>query len=706
MKVKQGQVFNLMDTNGRRNDVINALQGYLKILDELINLQHMEWQRLPESMAQFKFYKQAIELSPDVFKNHGPYDSLLAELTRHPDLKSAVLGNDIEWLRRNAESYSDIIALFDKGIEDRARHYTSNLVKLGFVAEDRNISEVGNVLLEKQALCKDTLETLLPINDMNVVYLRQLLKLRVFTNDESRYYSPFNMAILALLKRERISLNEFCEIVQGISPYNEIDDIEAYIESYQEGDVITNILVDIPASITVDGKLDWDSFRSNFKNGKSMDIVAVYYQFYEALYEFNCSRDEESLETLLTIYEQEQSKINKAFGFGRNIFQTRRGERPSVNDFLEQQDSDMFSEQFNVRIYERFSKSKTYDQIKEYSDTTIRIFKATGVISFNNGFAELSCKDLTSKIFNIEAICDRVLGNFDEDLNAYYDCFNEYEGDLYTYFCMVHSVEEIMNYTDNEIKGIIGEIQEEFGGLEVAEISKVVEDRKKQEFIDFIARKYPETQVKYLLGLFADRTNDGELKAFVCPDATVPTIYEYIVGLAWYYFSNSRIDLLDSFNLTLSADFEPLVHAGGGMGDIVIYEEDKVIMLEATLMNPNSQKRGEWEPVLRHSVNLKIDEEDKGTGREVTTFFIADTFDDNTINIWKAISSVPLQSSIDKDKYTNNVIIMPVNNGELCSLMDKKAEYDELICKVRELFIADEVNFDIEWRNKFIEELI
>ena len=205
--------------------------------------------------------------------------------------------------------------------------------------------------------------------------------------------------------------------------------------------------------------------------------------------------------------------------------------------------------------------------------------------------------------------------------------------------------------------------------------------------------------------MFSDRSNDGKIKEEVYPDATVPTIYEYIVGLAWYYFSNKRIDLLNSFNLTLSANFEPLTHAGGGMGDIVIYEEKQVIMLEATLMNANSQKRGEWEPVLRHSVNLKIDEE-SSTNREVTTFFIADSFDFNTINIWKAISSVPLQSSSDKDKYTDNVIIMPINNDELSKLMDRKNEYNSIIQQVRKLFLKDITSFDKDWREKFISTVI
>ena len=208
------------------------------------------------------------------------------------------------------------------------------------------------------------------------------------------------------------------------------------------------------------------------------------------------------------------------------------------------------------------------------------------------------------------------------------------------------------------------------------------------------------------MNLFNDRSNDAKIKELVCPDSSVPTIYEYMVGIAWYYFSGKRINLLQSFNLTLSANFEPLMPAGGGQGDIVIYEEDKVVMLEATLMNANSQKRGEWEPVLRHSANLKIEEESNNTGRDVTTFFIADTFDYNTINIWKAVSSVSLQSSVDKEKFTDNVIIMPISTNELVSLMDKSYDYDKIISKVRYLFNENRISFDLEWRKKFIDKIV
>lgn len=231
-------------------------------------------------------------------------------------------------------------------------------------------------------------------------------------------------------------------------------------------------------------------------------------------------------------------------------------------------------------------------------------------------------------------------------------------------------------------------------------------DKRKKEFALFLEKSYPEEKVKKILRLFADRSHDRQIKEMVSQDASVPTIYEYIVGIAWYYFSGKRIDLLGSYNLTLSADFEPLVHAGGGQGDIVIYEKDKVVMLEATLMNANSQKRGEWEPVLRHSINLKVEEETAKTGREVTSFFIADRFDYNTINIWKAIAAVPLQSTVERDKFTDNVVIMPVRSEELCSLMDQHREYDGMIARVHELFEVDKVSFDINWRDKFMKKVI
>lgn len=704
MIVGERQVFNLMDTNGRRNDVITAMQGYLNILDYVRNDLRLPWSSMPDSLAQFIFYKEAIEMFPDVFKQHRPYDILAEEIDSHPALKAAIENVDSEWLSDHSLEYSDLYRKFDMGAENRARHYTSNLVKLGFADDRRDISPVGEVLLERSTLHKDELENLLPLNNENIIYLRQLLKLRIFDSSKTLYYSPFIMGIYALLRRSRLSENEFLEIVQGNSPYSDIDDIESYIDNYTEGHLFDDYVINIPVEVNTNVRLSREVFFNNFPNRKSTGAVNIYFEYYNRLFVFYHDRVTTRLNELLTYYEDNRQMLNKAFGLGRNIFSQRTGERPDVIDFLDENE-EMFSSDINQYLYQKFSISKAWDVIREYSDTTKRIFKASGIISFANGYAELAYHELCEYIFDEDLLKNKILGNIDDELSPYYDCYEEYEDSIYSYYCSDLSVCQIFELEEN-IEEISEDISVEFDGAPFEEIPHIIADRRRQKFETFISTSYPADRVKEILTLFSNRRNDRQIKAAVSEDATVPTIYEYIVGIAWYYFADKRIDLLSSYNLTLSANFEPLNHAGGGQGDIVIYEENDVTMLEATLMNVSSQKRGEWEPVLRHSVNLKAEEETNETGRRVTTFFIADVFDANTVNIWKAIASVPLQSTIDHETYTDNIVIMPISSMELCQLMDKSDEYDSVIQKVHDLFEVDKVNFDIEWRDKFITEII
>ena len=700
MTITENQIFNLMDTNGRRKDVVDALQGYLTILDGILRKQKLPWGRLPGSAAEFEFYRQAIALSPDVFQKHGKYDALAAQLDKMPELKKAIAERDVYWLSQNYSKYpKEWREGFDKDVEARARHYTSTLVKLGFTDDQRQITDVGDVLLGNIPLRRDGIEVLLPLNDTNIVYLRQLLKLRIFDGKCERHYSPFCMALYALLRKERISQDAFCAIVQGLSPYHNIIDYDAFMDECEKNGVIQDDSVHMPEDMDSSIEISECDFKRFFKNGKSEATIMVYYGFYQALVHFIQAKSDGRLDKLLTFYESHKGILNKAFGYGSNLFQNKRGNRPTVEDFLKNENTDLFTFQDGLRslnsiLYRRFEQSKTMDAIREYSDTTIRIFKATGLISFDNGYVELVCRDLCQCVFDKDVIKSRIMGGASK------------EDGSYSPYWMNHSLSEILSYSDEQLADILNDVRIEFSGASLAEIPQIVQRRRKTDFEKVIADRYPEERVKYLLGLFSDRSNDSAIKEAVCQDAAVPTIYEYVVGLAWYYFSDKTIDLLQSFNLTLSADFEPLTHAGGGMGDIVIYEPDKVIMLEATLMNANSQKRGEWEPVLRHSVNLKIEVETSDS-REVTTFFIADSFDANTINIWKAISSVPLQSSTDKSKYTDSVIIMPVNNAELMRLMERKSEYNQIIRQVRSLFLKDvqRQSFNRNWRDEFISQL-
>lgn len=81
MYIEEKQVFNLMDTNGRRSDVLNAFNIYLQTLQEIKDDYPSEkWSNYPKSIAQFLFYTKAVEKSKDVFKKHGKFDEFINTL--------------------------------------------------------------------------------------------------------------------------------------------------------------------------------------------------------------------------------------------------------------------------------------------------------------------------------------------------------------------------------------------------------------------------------------------------------------------------------------------------------------------------------------------------------------------------------------------------------------------------------------------------
>ena len=708
----KGEVFKLMDSNGRRKDVINALNGYLSILDEMESKGDFLWKpiksREENSLTQYKFYERALNISQDVFKKHDKYDYVVEQLKANPELEKAIEANDLKWLSDHISEYPDILKEIDISIEARARFYTDTLVNLGFANQERFITPVGRALLGQIPVEKDKLESLFPLRDINIIYLRQLLKLRIFSDDGERYYSPFCLAVYALLKKERIDSSEFFEMIQGINPDMEVDDWEEYVDNYYEGKYWDDLDIDIPDELYTNSKLEEETFKAYFKSGKTQGSVNIYWEFYGLLYEFNTNRTQHNLNALLLMCEDDAKKdiIKKAFGYGRSMFGHKKGQTPTVEEFLENDVTSLFSDNINSPLYHRFFLSKKIDEFHEKADTTRRIFKASGLIKFDNGYVELAYKEICRYVFDEEKMKKKFIGTMSDDLNSNYECYDDYEGDIHTFFCEEYSIEEILEYFQNEYDQIIENIVDEFSGAAIEEIPEIMRTRRNNEFREYLAIQYPENKVKKLLGLFSNRANDSKIKKEVNPDASVPTIYEYLVGIAWYYFSDKQIDLLDSYNLNLSANFEPISFAPGGDGDIVIREADKVLMLEITLMNENAQKRGEWEPVLRHSVNLKVEEEKNENPRTVTTFFIADSFDNNTINIWKAVSSVPLESSVNKNEFTDNVVIMPVNTDELISLMDKKAQYNTIINQVRGLFVSETTNFDLQWRSRFMSSII
>lgn len=702
---KSDQVFNLMNTNGRRSDVINAYTIYMEILNDLGNIDgDFTFSNFPNSFKQFLFYEEAIKRSPEVFQKHTNYDWVKQKLNEEA-YSSAFYDRDVENMKKLSEG-KKFLKNLDNGVEDRARHYTSNLVKVGFTYYDRKITPVGFAFVEGKDITRDNFEELLPIDNVNLIFLRQLLKLRIYSPDYARYYSPMMMCIYLLRKKKLISISDLQLAISVINPSKpaEADLLLEHINSQSldkfEQDYISYI--DTPEMDKIKNlaiPMTSKEFDEYFKNRKSK--VKEYYEFYKLLVKFRNNSNSNNLLALYKLYEGSKSKIDKAFGHDKSIFNFDKKNPSDLKTFKDLNKDHVFLSEGNINeiIYSSFMSSKRHDTVKEYSDTLLRLLSVTGIIHFTNGFASLKFNDLWDTIFDNIDIKEYIFGHSTkEEYKAYEENINS---DFYNH----RTISSIFSLEKAKVTSATSRIVNLYGASSIEAAKDKIKDKLKDEFIEFIEKEFPKEKILKLLELILNRKNDEEIRKIVGSKAAVPTIYEYLVGIAWYYISEKEYDVLSSFRLTMNANFLPETHAGGGDGDIVIEYEDIVVMLEATLMNKNAQKRGEWEPVLRHAANLSIDSDPK----KVFTFFIADEFDDNTINIWRAVASVPLKSSKEvktKGFVARNVTIMPLNTREIISILNNSNKHLSIIKSVEKSFSSLSQDFDIEWRDKVLKEII
>lgn len=705
MKVKDlGQVFNLFDTNGRRKDTINAYKIYCNILEQIYEESETGvWGRYPNESTQFKFYKLAIENSPEIFKQHPKFDAFVKAM-EDPFIRAEFSKGDISHLKRT-KGLRELYDNLDIQIEGRARHYSSNLVKIGLCDEQRQLSPVAKSWIHGKKLKRSRFERLLPIDETNLIFLRQLLKLRVYTKEGDKYYTPMMMAIYILLNTPRITEELFITMIQMLNPYLPVEP-DKFVEDFLLGnheklqsEYIPSVSNEAFAEVLAESiPMSEEVFARHFKSGKSKEAVFVYREFYECLVEFNNLKTQETLEKIVYLFSDKKKKemINKAFGFGQNIFTFDKRDKMNINKFIDLNEGlDILSNnEINIKLLSKFQASKRYDIIQEYGDVMRRVMKVTGIISFKNGVVELAQRDLWENLFKDINIKDLIFND------STIDEYNSYEKEKTSPFFNNLTIEEILYCEDEKIEKTIVGIKDKLNLSSEDEIRKTLYNRTSLAFIKHIEENYPKEKVLEILSLFSDRANDIKIQKMVAENTDIPTIFEYIVGIAWYHISSKKFDLFSSFNLSMSADFEPETHAGGGNGDIVIDYGDYILMLEVTLMNKQAQKRGEWEPVLRHATNLTIEEYPK----RVTTLFIADELDENTINIWRAVATVPLKSS-RSNEYAESVRIMPLKNSELADMLNNNIDECALLENIKKSFNMLSSNFNMNWRSEILNKI-
>ncbi len=229
----------------------------------------------------------------------------------------------------------------------------------------------------------------------------------------------------------------------------------------------------------------------------------------------------------------------------------------------------------------------------------------------------------------------------------------------------------------------------------------VLKKERKSRFEKLLSGKFPREQVESLLVLMEDRHNDAKVQSAVTDNADVPTIFEYIVGIAWYYISGSTGDVLDYMNLSLGADFLPKTHAGGGEADIVWqYEENPpyykkhALLIEVTLAEKDSQRRMEMEPVSRHLGEYRLAH--PGDNISYCTF-VTTNLNFNVIADFRGKRFQTYYNSSNKHEKVQGLKIIPIDTKMLRRMLEKKVSYAS-VCEIFDAY--DRKTCDpVEWHD-------
>ena len=317
---------------------------------------------------------------------------------------------------------------------------------------------------------------------------------------------------------------------------------------------------------------------------------------------------------------------------------------------------------FKRVFFEREHIIKWKVNLKEYFDLNKRYFSLTDIVKFGEDKIEL---DLLPKYYFKEIIDDLL----DENLLE--------EEDYLNLFHSIVPIEKISDKYKTDISELVNEINKELHtDLTIDNINTYLEDEKIKQFNKLIDERFKDSDLLLLIDLIKDR-RDSEVCSYVSDNADVPTIFEYILGIAWYRISNKEGNILKFMNLSLDADLLPKTHAGGGMADIVYeYKENNYpkhnLLIEATLSESTGQRHMEMEPVSRH-----LGEDISSTNNENDyALFVAPNLEERLILDFRNMRSRFYPKA--NGGYIEGLKIIPIDTNILKKFITEHKKYSDI----------------------------
>lgn len=581
-----------------------------------------------------------------------------------------------------------------------AREKTSGLAAIGLIDGNRDLTVAGRSLLNVAKSGNFERNNPLQIPADSFIYLKQLLKTHVDVENNS--VRPFAVAVYVISKLGYLTDDEFTYLLpictnaantaKIISAIRTLRDVkynidEIIISRLMAMDNYKKALHYFLSARVTDDVICSIGMNRKSGSGGNRKYDFPYYKFYELLRAVVLNRDAKSVLPLL----EQSLKINgKAATFWRrHIFKSVHRSKVKRDELLALSDAPILKTEserdFRIAFFELLHLFKAKATLADYADLNQRYFKTTDTMIFADGKVEL---DVLPRCW---------FGEFSDRMPeiAFSKCIQlQYDIEL----------TDIAPFLVLDEQKLFVDIEQLFGKkiTNISDVLAVVYDEKYKRFNKLIDERFDRSVLVDLFNKFEQR-EDSTIRQLVTNNADIPTIFEYVVGIAWYLISDRRGDVLSYMNLSLEADLLPRTHAQGGRADIEYeYTQAEIypahtLLLEATLADNSNQRRMEMEPVSRH-----LGEHILNTGDEnAYCVFISTRLHRNVISDFRnrktyQYFSKRFENSVDGLK------ILPIATTEIRTILEQGISYDNLYPFFDAAYHSDTAVH--EWYEREVEE--
>lgn len=383
-----------------------------------------------------------------------------------------------------------------------------------------------------------------------------------------------------------------------------------------------------------------------FKTAKGNKTAESIIYALKLLLNFRKTQDEKILDKILTTTEKKIERFKNQY-LKHILTKTKKQEK--INELKIFCNGEL--ESFGQRFFQMIAITRLNSNLSDYYDLNRRYLSLTGIFNFSHDMVSLN---MIFKIILLHNKCDEILNKIK---NTHIESNH-------------HSQDFLCNYF-SDLKPIL--IEKNIFNIEDLKYFNIKENRNKMKML--LQNRFNREKVINILTLFKDRRNDEEIFNQVTSEATIPTIFEYIIAIAWYYIDNENIDRIFEAGLSLNSELLPKSHAIGGNADFVYTYNNHKLIIEVTLTEKTNQRRAEMESVSRHLGNhlLNMDEQKRKNSYAI---FIAPHLDRNVLNDFRSRIFCYFE---DDTKNIHGMKILPLDTSDLIHLLKTKQSYTAIL---------------------------